>query len=170
MLVAIGIKPWELMRMQWVANRSRGQAIVEAVGTVVVTSIMIGLLTGASYYLYVQQALITAARDAARIASVSSTLGDPATQAAAKTEVINYVKDYIEDTLGQTVGSQAVTVTPPSANGNQGSRQVTVEIAYDLETPAVAVSLMSSFSHSADNGLAIASFPVYAKATMRYEE
>ncbi|MEB3244780.1 MAG: TadE family protein [Vampirovibrionales bacterium] len=170
-LKTIGVK--QSPRLTLAAARGqalRGQAIVEAIGTILITSLMMGVLTGSTYYLYVQQVYTSAARDAARMASLNAQMGNAGTQSTARSSTISYVQDYIEDTLGQTLGSESITVTPPVSGGTVGNRQVTVEIETTLDTPVVLSALMDVLGASDASKTKVASIPVYAKATMRYEE
>lgn len=148
-----------------------GQVVVEAVASIIIFTMMLALVMSVSVYLYFQQALVTAAREGARQASLNSDLGAGATEQNGIDTVKTYVTEEIEKLTGQTDtdGSAVITVTPPSQSASQtaGKREVSVVINWKMINPIGVSGLLEALGA---DGSAFSTIPVYATATMRYEE
>ncbi|WP_373532085.1 TadE family protein [Vampirovibrio sp.] len=153
-------------------NRAQsGQAVIEMVAGIVMFTIMLALVMSISMYLYFQQALVTAAREGARQASLSSELGNDGSEQAG----INAVQAYVITSIRNLTGQQAspavatITVVPPSASlvQNPGERTVTVNIEWQMNNP---VGISRFLNALGADGRKFQTFPVFATATMRYEE
>lgn len=148
-----------------------GQAVIEIIAGIVIFTIMMSLIMSISAYLYFQQALVTAAREGARHASFNSDLGEGGSEQAGSNEV----RAYVQNTILQLTGQQAspsiatITVVPPSQSANQtsGRRTVSVNIVWQMKNPIGIAGFLDALGTDGD---AFRTFPVYATATMRYEE
>jgi uncharacterized protein (UPF0333 family) len=152
-------------------KRKSGQAIVESIFGILIFTILLALIMSITAYLYFQQALVTAAREGARQASLNSDIGAPGTENAGVTYVKNYVIDEIQKLTGQVYSSTTATITisPPSQSPNQtnGKRMVIVTIDWKMKNPVNIAGLLNALG---TDGSAFDVIPVYATATMRYEE
>jgi hypothetical protein len=154
-------------------NRSRkaGQAIVESIVGILIFTMLLAFIMSITAYLYFQQALVTAAREGARQASLNTDIGATTTESAGKAYVKNYVIDEIQQLTGQTYNSTmaSITVSPPSQSPNQanGKRMVSVTINWNMKNP---VNIAGFVEAMGADGSAFDVIPVYAMATMRYEE
>ena len=148
-----------------------GQAVIESIASIIMFTLLLGLVMCVTVYLYFQQALVTAAREGARQASLNDKLNAVATESAGMAEVRNYVADQVLNLTGQTYspGVATITVTPPSASANQtpGERMVSVRIDWNMTNPVGVGNMINALDGEGDNFLHI---PVHAMATMRYEE
>lgn len=148
-----------------------GQAVIEIIAGVVIFTIMMSLIMSISAYLYFQQALVTAAREGARHASFNSDLGEGGSEQAGSGEVQTYVENTILQLTGQQAspGVATITVVPPSQSADQtsGKRTVSVNIEWQMENPIGIAGFLDALGTDGD---AFRTFPVYATATMRYEE
>jgi hypothetical protein len=148
-----------------------GQAIIESIASIIIFTLMLGLVMCISVYLYFQQALVTAAREGARQASLNAELGSGSTEQSGISTVQNYVADEIRQLTGQTYSPSVatITVTPPSSSADQtpGKRQVTVSIVWNMTNPVTVGNMAAVFGGNADT---FNNIPVSASATMRYEE
>lgn len=148
-----------------------GQAIIEMVAGIVMFTIMLALVMSISVYLYFQQALVTSAREGARMASLSNALSAGGSEQTG----INEIKDYVTTTIRNLTGQQAspeiatITVLPPSQSEVQttGERTVTVNIEWQMKNPVAIGKFLDALGA---DGSKFKTFPVYATATMRYEE
>ncbi len=148
-----------------------GQVVIEMIGGLVIFSMMLALVMSISAYLYFQQALVTAAREGAREASLNNDIGTPGSENKGVTTVKNYVSDTIEALTGQetTTSVATITVVPPSQSLSQasGDRTVRVDIQWKMTNPVGVAGLMDALG---GDGSHFRTIPVYATATMRYEE
>lgn len=148
-----------------------GQAVIEMVAGIVMFTLMLALIMSLSVYLYFQQALITAAREGARQASLNSSLGSGGSEQAGITAIQNYVATSIQNLTGQVASPAVATITviPPSESAVQtaGDRTVTVNIQWQMENPVGVAGFLDSLGA---DGTSFRTFPVFATATMRYEE
>lgn len=151
--------------------RQSGQVVLEMIASLIMFTMMVSLTTSVSVYLYFQHALVTAAREGARQASLSDELSDAATEDAG----IVTVKAYIQNQIFQLTGQQfndtiaTISVIPPSQSPNQtpGEREVSVTIDWKITNPLGISGLLSALGA---DGSAFSEIPTYATATMRYEE
>jgi hypothetical protein len=148
-----------------------GQAVIESIASIIMFTLMLGFVMCISVYLYFQQALVTAAREGARQASLNAEIGTATTEQSGIDTVQAYVADEVKKLTGQTYspGVATITVTPPSASADQtpGKRQVTVSIDWTMSNPVTVGNMAAAFGGNADTFNKI---PVHASATMRYEE
>lgn len=154
-----------------VKGRHSGQAIIEMIGGMIIFTLLLTMVMSLSMYLYFQQALITAAREGARHASLNNNLASTSTEQAGITEVQNYVTTSIRNLTGQTVTPSVATITvsPPSDSASQtaGNRNVTVSIQWRMTNPLGVANFLNALGANGEN---FRTFPVAASATMRYEE
>ena len=152
-------------------KRKSGQAIIESIVGILIFCILLALIMSITAYLYFQQALVTAAREGARQASLNSDIGALNTENAGINYVQNYVITEIEQLTGQSYNSSqaSIVVTPPSKSPSQvnGKRMVTVAINWKMKNPVNIAGLLRALG---TDGSAFETIPVYAMATMRYEE
>lgn len=148
-------------------RRSKGQGVIEIIASLLIFVIMICVMLSISLFLYVQHATVSAVREGARFAALNPEIGDPATQA----DGIDAVQDYLINASQQLAGMQIqpaeITVTPPDPGQPQGSRTVRVEVRYDMQNPIPIDGFMHAFGTTGDK---FTHMPIYATATMRYEE
>jgi hypothetical protein len=151
--------------------RKSGQAIIESIVGILIFSMLLAFIMSITAYLYFQQALVTAAREGARQASLNTDIGATTTENAGITYVKNYVIDEIRQLTGQTYSSTMATIaiSPPSRSPNQtnGKRMVSVTINWNMKNPVNIAGLLEALGA---DGSAFDVIPVYAMATMRYEE
>lgn len=161
----------KLQQLKAGRSKKSGQAIIESIVGILIFTILLALVVSITAYLYFQQALVTAAREGARQASLNADIGAPGTENAGVSYVQNYVIDEIQQLTGQTYdGNNAtIVVTPPSQSPNQmsGKRMVTVTIDWKMKNPVNIAGLLNALGA---NGSAFEVIPVHAMATMRYEE
>jgi Flp pilus assembly protein TadG len=129
------------------------------------------LIATGCVYLYMQNAVVSAARVGARAASVSNDLGGSnATSAStARSAIAQQVKTYLTGLAGSSgldVPLGNIVLTGPT--GTAGSRNVTVTITGTFKDPLSANSFISGLGGT--GGSAYNGFPLSASATMRYEE
>lgn len=145
-------------------SRVRGQGIIETVFMLIIFTALFAFLASISSYLYLQHAMITAAREGVRVAAV-----DPDMAAGGGvSDVQAYVQNAVMQLCGQEIDAGDVIVTPPDPAGIPGERTVQVEINYDMQNPVNVAGLMGALG--ASNTETYATIPVYASAVMRYEE
>jgi Flp pilus assembly protein TadG len=158
------------MRSEAVKNAKRkGQAVIELTVSIVIFAIMLCIISSLSMYLYVQHAVVSAAREGARYAAVSQDFenGDDADGiTAVKGEVI----DFFDATTGQTLELDDITVTPPQDPDDVpvGQRTVTVTVEYDMTNPIPIGDFLEDLGVS--DASSLKEIPVAASATMRFEE
>ncbi|WP_303673308.1 TadE family protein [Vampirovibrio chlorellavorus] len=157
---------------QWPVNgKQSGQAIIEMIGGMIIFTLLLTMVMSLSVYLYFQQALVTAAREGARHASLNNNLGSASTERTGISEIQSYVTTAIRNLTGQTVSPSVATITvvPPSASASQsaGNRNVTVSIQWRMTNPLGVANFLDALGADGDN---FRTFPVAASATMRYEE
>ncbi len=161
------------MLKKYTARCAKGQAVIETIASIIIFVIMLALIISISVYLYVQHAMISAARESCRMASLNSGYADEATQATAITETEEYVLAAIESLTGQTPsadpdsGNIEITVSPPDLSLAAGDKTITVTIDYQMENPIPIDEFLSALGADGD---AFGTIPVHATATMRYEE
>jgi hypothetical protein len=148
-----------------------GQAVIESIASIIIFTLMLGLVMCISVYLYFQQAIVTAAREGARQASLNTALGSSGSEQSGIDSVQAYVADEVQKLTGQTFSPTVATinVSPPSASADQtpGKRQVTVSIVWNMANPVTVGNMAAAFGGNADT---FNNIPVSASATMRYEE
>jgi len=145
----------------------KGQSIIELTASLIMFVVMIALIFSISAYLYVQHAMVSAAREGARTASLNTDIGDADTQAEGVETVEDYVVTAVQNLTGLVIEEESVTVTPPDPAAAQGNRTVTVQINYAMENPMPVAALLQALGASGE-GLDV--IPVVSTATMRYEE
>ncbi len=152
-------------------GRQSGQAIIEMIGGMIIFTLLLAMVMSLSMYLYFQQALVTAAREGARHASLNNNLGSTSTERTGISEIQSYVTTSIRNLTGQTVSPSVATITvsPPSESASQtiGNRTVTVSIQWRMTNPLGVANFLNALGANGDN---FRTFPVAASATMRYEE
>ena len=148
-------------------KRQKGQAVIELTVSIIMFVLMIALTFSISTYLYVQHAIISAAREGARQAALNTDIGDTSTQSAGQQTVEDYVVSNVQSLTGLTMETQNVTVTPPASNGQVGDRTVTVQINYTMQNPLPVAAFLQALGAS---GEGLDTIPVASTATMRYEE
>ncbi len=148
-----------------------GQAIIEMIGGMIIFTLLLAMVMSLSMYLYFQQALVTAAREGARHASLNRNMASSSTEQTGITEVQTYVTTSIQNLTGQTVtpAVATITVSPPSDSASQtpGNRNVTVSIQWRMTNPLGVANFLNALGGNGEN---FRTFPVAASATMRYEE
>lgn len=147
----------------------RGQAIIESIASIILFAMLLALVMTVTVYLYFQQALVTCAREGARMASLNTTMATD--EASAEDDIIAYVEDEVRALTGQTFdnGEGTIEVVGPSMSANQtpGQRTVTVTITYNMQNPIGVAGFINALG---GDGSAFGTIPVTATATMRYEE
>ncbi|MBK8190827.1 MAG: pilus assembly protein [Vampirovibrionales bacterium] len=149
-------------------GRSRGQAMIEMTANIIMFVLMITVVASMSAYLYVQQAIVTAAREGARIGSLNQEIGAPATSAAGVDAVKTYVVSMVQRTTGLIVMPDDIDVTPPDPALPVGERSVEVVLDFSITNPLPVEPLLAAFSGG--NSYNLGQIPIHAEATMRYEE
>lgn len=154
-----------------IKGRHSGQAIIEMIGGMIIFTLLLAMVMSLSMYLYFQQALVTAAREGARHASLNNNLASASTEQTGITEIQNYVTTSIRNLTGQTASPDVATITvvPPSDSASQttGNRTVTVNIQWRMTNPLGVANFLNALGANGEN---FRTFPVAASATMRYEE
>lgn len=148
-------------------KREKGQSVIELTASIIMFVIMMGLVFSISAYLYVQHAMVSAAREGARNASLNTEIGDEDTTQEGVDAVEAYVVEAVQSMTGLDMENENVTVTPPDAGEAVGERMVTVQINYNMENPLPIAGFLQAFGAS---GEGLDAFPITAVATMRYEE
>jgi hypothetical protein len=143
----------------------RGQGILESVFGMVMFVSMIALTCTICMMLFLQNALVGAARQGARVASINPDYGAGNTSTA-NTAVKSVVKTFMAQTAGQTLTDNQVTITAPT--GTIGQRNVTVRINYSLTNPVPIAGFLSGLGATGTSSLA--TIPLVAQASMRYED
>lgn len=150
---------------------SSGQAVIECVGSLILFTLMMTIMVSITAFLYFQQALVTAAREGARQASLHPAFNSPATEGQGINQVRTLVARQIQQLTGQVYDpdSATITVVPPSESDDQtpGQRTVSVIIRWQLANPVGVSGFMNALGA---NGETFRSIPVGAIAVMRYEE
>jgi hypothetical protein len=148
-----------------------GQVVIELIASLLVFVIMIALTISISVYLYFQHALVTAAREGARQAALSTELGTESTEDSGIVTVKEAIKKQILQTTGQPFSDEVATITvrPPSQSVSQtaGERDVAITINWALKNPVAVSGFLTALGA---DGSAFSNIPIYAIATMRYEE
>jgi hypothetical protein len=142
-----------------------GQVVIESIASMILFTIMLTLIMSICMWLYIEQALVTSAREGARQASLNAEIATSSTQASGISAVKSYVKDEVLHLTGQQLADSNITVTVPT--GTSGSRTVSVSIQMNMKNPVRISDLLGALGA---NGSAFDSIPVGGKATMRYEE
>ncbi len=145
---------------------AEGQAIIEIVGGLIIFTIMLCLIMTITGWLYLQQAIVTSAREGARQASLNDALGVLTTQVTGITATQAYVINEVKSLTGQAITASNVTVTPPT--GVVGSRMVTVTIKMNFVNPVKIDGFLSGVGVTGAN--TFGTIPVSSQATMRYED
>ncbi len=160
-----------LLRKGFRHKAASGQVVIESIASIIIFTILLATVMSITVYLYFQQALVTAARDGARQASLNTALGTVSTESAGMTFVENYVANEIEQLTGQvsSPGNSTITVVPPSDSPVQtpGQRTVSVTIQWQMKNPIGIAGFLNALGA---DGSAFDTIPVGATATMRYEE
>lgn len=150
----------------FVKRRSRsGQAVVELCFSIIMFTIMLAMIATLCLYLYMQNSVITAAREGARVAASDINFQSSSTSSTAITNVQNHVISFFQQTTGQTLGSGNISVTGPSGS-TTGYRNMVVTVTYTLTNPIN----ISGFMQALGAGPGLGSFNLSATATTRYEE
>ena len=158
-------------KMHTKRKRASGQAIIESLASIIIFTILLALIVSISAYLYFQQALVTAAREGARQASLNASMGSSSTESSGIAAVQAYVSNEVLQLTGQdfSTSSATITVVPPSQSANQtpGQRTVNVQITWNMKNPIGIAGFLKALG---TNASALDTIPVVASATMRYEE
>ena len=153
---------------QPVKRGQKGQAVIEILASIIIFTIMLALIMTVSAYLYVQHAMISAAREGARMASLNADLGTAAGQGAGEDSIVAYVQDSVQKLTGQNIDAADITVEPPDLAAASGAKQVRVTINYQMNNPIPIAEFLTALG--VDDTSGIAQIPVTATAAMRYEE
>jgi hypothetical protein len=154
------------LRESKMAKCRKGQAVLELIPSLVMFVTMLSVIFTLCIYLYFQNILITAAREGARVASLTPELATTGQLEAGRSAVIAAVQNFMQQTTGQQLTPEQIEVTAPS--GTFGERTVKVAIDYNLTSP-VPIPDMSS-DYNGDPSTLYHSIPLSASATMHYEE
>jgi hypothetical protein len=148
---------------------AKGQAVIESIASIILFTMMLGLVMAITVYLYFQQALVTAAREGARQAALNADIGSAGSEGNGIGTVQNFVINQVQQTTGQTLAAADITVTPPSASPDQtpGNRTVNVQITWNMTNPVGVGNFVEALG---GDGEPFKTIPVSATATMRYEE
>lgn len=147
--------------------KSKGQAMIEIIASLLMFVLMICLMLSVSLFLYVQHAAVTAVREGTRFAALNQDIGQASTQIAGVDEVKAYLINATEQLSGVTIGLDDIDVTPPDPGAPQGTRTVRIDAHFMMNNPVPVGSLLQGLGAEGDS---LNSFPIYATATMRYEE
>jgi hypothetical protein len=135
----------------------KGQAVVELIPSIIIFTLMIAMIASASFYLFIQHAVVSAAREGARTAALSE-------PDEAEANATQRVQTFLQSTTGQT--PTLVDVEGPTGPVGQRNYRVTVDL--DLQNPIPIQQLLTALGAGA--GVNLESIPVTASAEMRYEE
>ena len=153
----------------WLRQRQKGQASVDLVASLVMFSIMLASLVSISLFLYLNHAFTTAAAIGGRVASSDVNIGSPTTFATGEANVRSQVKQFIESASGITLSDNQIAVTQPRRA--LGSRQVTVSITHDVDSPIKVQPMMNEMAHPGQAPPAGADkFTISSSATFHYED
>jgi Flp pilus assembly protein TadG len=157
----------------------KGQAVIELILSIVMFAIMFTLIATISVYLYMEHALVSAVREAARTGAKDQNYASGATSTG-NTNVTNALTNYMSSTTGQTLttgsgGNTQVGITPPDFVGQAyGSRTISVSVTYNITNPIQIADFLEALPGGGGAGSGtwdrIRYIPVKAAATMRYEE
>lgn len=153
-----------------------GQGMLEIIAGLILFVLLTLATLFVSMYLYVQHAVVTAAREGARIASLSEEIGNPSSVSAGVAAVKSHVIDFMRSTTGIDMSESDISVEPPSAAEATGERTVQVEINYMLGEVLPMSDLFANFSSSSPDGSppdadsGFSDINVVARAKMHYEE
>jgi hypothetical protein len=142
----------------------RGQALIESTISIILFTMLLATMVSFCVYLYMQQAIVTVAREGARQASLTDDLANNTDS------VEQYVKDEVRSLTGQNFdnGTGSIMVDGPlPSTSNPNINVVTVSIDYSIPNPIPIGSFMTALG---GDGTAFNSIPVAASATMRYED
>ncbi len=139
-------------------HASAGQAVVESVFSIIITTVMFGMICAICVYLFFQANVFMAARHGARIAATGA---DNAT-------VVSETQGFFNGTTNQTLAGGNITVTGPTG-ATIGQRNMSVAVTYTINSPVPIGAFLDSYgaTGAAD---ALDSFDTAATATMRLEE
>lgn len=142
-----------------------GQAIIELIAGLIMFSLLLVVITSMSAYLYLEHAVVTATREGARLAALSTDLaGDDI--AGATDAVRTRVQQAMLAASGQAIPDEAITVIPPDVSATTGQRTVEVQVNFSVDTPFNPGGILSGFN-AASTPLTV---PLFGRAIMRYEE
>lgn len=142
--------------------------MIELTVNIIMFVLMITIVTSLSAYLYVQQAIVTTAREGARIGSLNQDIGNPATSASGVDAVKTHVMTMAQRTTGITINEADIDVTPPDPALPVGERSVEVVLDFSIPNPLPVEPMLAAFSGG--NSYGLGDIPIHAEATMRYEE
>lgn len=147
----------------------KGQGVLELTATIIMFVAMIALIFSTSSYLYLQHAMVSVAREGARTASLNPDLGsaDAGEVNAAEDEVVEYVQNSATSLTGQALDEDDITVMAPDQGLPADDQTVTVQINYQMENPIPVAGFLQAFGAS---GEGLDTIPVFATATMRFEQ
>lgn len=143
-----------------------GQVVIESIASILIFTIILAVIMTITMWLYLQQALVTSAREGARQASLNASLGSVATQSAGVSTVQTYVQNTVRSLTGQTINASQITVTGPTGT-TPGQRTVAVTLSMNLKNPLGIAGLFNALGTS---GNSFDNIPMSASATLRYEE
>mgnify|MGYP001329421991 CR=1 FL=1 len=136
-------------------QQQSGQAMIEMIFSIVMFGFMMAGIASMSTYLYLQHAMVTAAREGARMAAINPDLGDPGTESIGISDVQDHVQAMVASTVGIPLEAGDIAVTAPSAADAIGERSVSVNIDYEIPNPLPVGS---------------DTFNLHSEATFHYEE
>jgi hypothetical protein len=155
---------------QPIKRRSRsaasGQVVIESIASLLIFTIMLAVIMTITMWLYLQQALVTSAREGARQASLNAELAGAATKSAGVGAVKAYVQNTVRSLTGQDIDPSQITVTGPTG-ATPGQRTVAVTLSMTLKNPLGVAALFDALGTS---GAKFDNIPMSASATLRYEE
>jgi len=148
-------------------KRYDGQGSVELLMTLLIFIMMLGTLMSISFYLYLNNAFWTAAKEGARAASVDQNFANTTTVATGVTDVQTWVINFVQNSIGITIPASDITVTGPTG-AVIGSRTMQVTISYQFQNPVAIRTFINKLGGGNTTGLD--TFTISSTATMRYEE
>lgn len=148
-------------------HKSKGQASIELVMSLLMFVAMLGSLLSISMYLYINHIFLTAAKEGARVAAVETDLANGATSAQGVSDVQDWVQDFVSSSTGIQLDPSNIDVSGPDG-ATVGSRTVTVTVNYEFQNPVQIRTFMNRMTGGSATGLD--TFTISNTATMRYEE
>ena len=145
-------------------TRERGQAIIESIASIILFCLMLTMVCSITMYLYFEQAMVTAAREGARLASLTSNLST----AAGKSSVSTSVRTTVQALTGQQYDGSTDTITVVGPTGTTtGRRTCSVTVTYRRNNPLGIAHLIDALDGEGESWRYLT---VSSSATMRYEE
>lgn len=145
----------------------KGQAVLESIAGIIIFVVMMALMANVSVYLYMQNALTTAAREGARKAAMSTGLSG-SDLAGATAAIKDHVQDVFATATGQLIDDANIQIDAPDSQAAQGDRDVQVSVTFEYETPIDISGFVTAFGE--EDGASSGTFDMTASAKMHYEE